>query len=267
MKLPDKPSLEHLKKQAKDLLKNYRAEKAESLERIQKHIKDFSTDKFLLSHAQTVIAREYSFSSWAKLKQHVENIKTKRPKVSARKTFIQDLVNQLLTFSEHHEVEELGQRFAIMPLRDIVAVRDDLVKNNQLSLLVDGLLEGLNHVKPRVRYNCALALDHLADERCTKPLMTLLSDPVARVRRAALHSLSCDACKIMPLADRKNLVNILTDLAFHDPSIRVRREAAYSLGELGDPKTIPVLEKLQGDEDAAIQRTTRSALKRFKNWN
>jgi hypothetical protein len=101
--LPEKPSLEYLKKQAKDLLKDFRSNKTEVLGHIQKHLKDFSeSSRFLLADAQTVIARDYGFPSWAKLKLHIETLEAKKPKTSARKLFIQDLVKQLLAWSKNY---------------------------------------------------------------------------------------------------------------------------------------------------------------------
>lgn len=260
--LPQKPSLEYLKCQAKNLLKSYSSGDAEILKRIQTQLKNFSvSSRFLLADAQLVIAKEYGYSSWTKLKLHVEKLTTKKPKVSARKVFIQELVSQLLTWAQNHESEKLGQRFAMMPARDILAVREAVVNSGQHSLLVDGLLEGLQHAHPRVRYNCAGALDHLADERCTEPLKKLLDDPVARVRRAALHSLSCDACKVAPLPDRDELTEKLIEMALSDSSIRVRRVAADSLAESCDPRALPVLQKLLEENDSLLQRTARIALK------
>jgi hypothetical protein len=264
VQLPKHPSLEYLKSQAKTLLKSYRAGDAEVLRRIQTQLKTFSaSSRFLLADAQFVIAKEYGFSSWTKLKLHVEKV-TKKPKLSKRKVFIQELVTRLLTWSKNHESEQLGHRFSLLPLRDILAVRESVVENNQHSLLVDGLLEGLKHAKPRVRYTCAGALDHLADERCTEPLRHLLNDPVARVRRAALHSLGCDACKISPLPNRDELKDKIIEMATKDSSIRVRRVAAATLAESCDPKALALLQGLAKENDALLQRTARSALKRQK---
>src|SRR5262245_47948561 len=53
--LPDQPNLRHLKDQAKDLLKVGRA--------------------VSIADAQFKIARLYGFSSWPKLKAHVESLK------------------------------------------------------------------------------------------------------------------------------------------------------------------------------------------------
>src|SRR5215475_7876765 len=78
--LPSRPNLEQLKNQAKDLLKAYQSAHAESFQRIQASHPDYSNAdenkirdaKFSLSDAQLVIAREYGFASWPKLKDHVD---------------------------------------------------------------------------------------------------------------------------------------------------------------------------------------------------
>ena len=66
--LPERPDLGQLKKQAKDLLNDIRAGTADALARVPEN--DRAT--FALADAQRVLAREYGFPSWAKLKLHVE---------------------------------------------------------------------------------------------------------------------------------------------------------------------------------------------------
>jgi len=56
--LPPHPNLEHLKKQAKDLLHELKQE----------------NPALQLADAQHAIAREYGFASWPKLKTHVESL-------------------------------------------------------------------------------------------------------------------------------------------------------------------------------------------------
>src|SRR5436190_5381657 len=84
--LPPRANLEQLKKQAKDLVKSHKTGDADALKRIQEHHPDWSkaspsairAAKFSLSGAQLVIAREYGFSSWLKLKEHVASLGTDR---------------------------------------------------------------------------------------------------------------------------------------------------------------------------------------------
>jgi HEAT repeat protein len=114
-----------------------------------------------------------------------------------------------------------------------------------------------------VRYYCALAMDHIADERCVEPLKGLLEDNVPRVRAAALHSLSCEACKVTPLPVPGDLIEILIVKANTDPSIRVRRAAVGSLVEAcSNPRVAKALTELETREtDADIQRQLKRAFK------
>ncbi len=78
--LPQNPSLEHLKYQAKDLLKDHVARKAAVAQRIREfHPRwakasdaDIFSATLRLSDAQLVIAREAGFPSWPRLKRHIE---------------------------------------------------------------------------------------------------------------------------------------------------------------------------------------------------
>lgn len=79
-KLPANPSLEHLRNQAKALLKAHQQSLFEANSRIQGSHPEWSRSSMeqiqsadiSLSDAQWVIAREYGFDSWEKLKHHVE---------------------------------------------------------------------------------------------------------------------------------------------------------------------------------------------------
>lgn len=66
--LPERPDLGQLKKQAKDLLNDIRAQRPEALARVPQN----ELAGFALADAQRILAREYGFPSWAKLKLHVE---------------------------------------------------------------------------------------------------------------------------------------------------------------------------------------------------
>ena len=83
LNLPDRPSLEHLKYQARDLLPALKDGDASAARRIKQHLPKATnltkagilTATFRLNDAQLVIAREYGFESWPKLRQHVESAK------------------------------------------------------------------------------------------------------------------------------------------------------------------------------------------------
>src|SRR5438876_1434419 len=77
--LPKKPHIDVPKREARTLLKGWRAGFPEVLERIGRRHPRFqkadpaaiSAGKFLLNDAQLVIAREYGFSNWAELKERI----------------------------------------------------------------------------------------------------------------------------------------------------------------------------------------------------
>ena len=68
--LPDNPDLGQLKKRAKALLKSVRAGEAEALAQVGPYFGD--PKQIGLQQAQLVIARGHGFSSWTRLKRHVE---------------------------------------------------------------------------------------------------------------------------------------------------------------------------------------------------
>jgi hypothetical protein len=78
LRLPARPSLEQLRKQAKELLRDYRAGSIAAVERLAAIIPRLAdpaqSGDVTLADAQFVLAREYGFENWAKLAHHVETI-------------------------------------------------------------------------------------------------------------------------------------------------------------------------------------------------
>jgi ankyrin repeat protein len=74
--LPAAPSLEQLRKQAKDLLRAHRAGDPEARARVQAH---GPKEPLKLTGAQLVIAREHGFASWPRLRAYVERVATHGP--------------------------------------------------------------------------------------------------------------------------------------------------------------------------------------------
>ena len=70
-KLPQHPRLDHLRNQAKTLLTDSRRGVASAVQRFQEQLPRARRTP-LLADAQLVIAREYGFPSWPKLKRNVE---------------------------------------------------------------------------------------------------------------------------------------------------------------------------------------------------
>ncbi len=104
-KLPSQPSLDHLKYQAKDLLRAHATRDLAIAQKIREFHPRFhsATDleifesKLTLTDAQLTIAREYGFPSWARLKAHIE-----KPTLSSQ-----------LQLPHHERIEDSAFRKAV----------------------------------------------------------------------------------------------------------------------------------------------------------
>lgn len=72
--LPAKPNLEHLKKQAKELLIDFHERKPEAVALFRSFSSSSTPEAAKLADAQHMVARDYGFISWPKLKEHVESL-------------------------------------------------------------------------------------------------------------------------------------------------------------------------------------------------
>ncbi|MBV8534864.1 MAG: ankyrin repeat domain-containing protein, partial [Alphaproteobacteria bacterium] len=79
-RLPDRPNLDYLKKQAKELLRRYRERTPEAMAQFRDFLPaaasrnddEIAALKLRLHDAQSCVARNYGFASWADLKQYVD---------------------------------------------------------------------------------------------------------------------------------------------------------------------------------------------------
>lgn len=71
-RLPQQPSLEQLKKQAKELLERFRASELAAVAEVRQFERKPDPSRFALNDAQRVLARAYGFESWPKLKAFVD---------------------------------------------------------------------------------------------------------------------------------------------------------------------------------------------------
>jgi hypothetical protein len=284
--LPRHPNLDQLKRQAKDLLKAYRAGDERARQLLARHRPRPSGQHFdgrvLLADALLVVAREYGFASWPQLRAHVVMLLAAQRAVAGEPTApageptapagrqarklaqeqrLEAMVDRLMAAARQPDLAQLFPAL-FAPAHDMLAVRAHLVEHGTYTLVIDALLRGVDHPSARTRFLTAQAMDHFADARCVEPLRRLLNDPIPRVRWAALHSLACEACKLEPMPAAEDLVSELVDMALYDPSIKVRRVAAYELGKAcPDARAITALETLLAkDPDRSIRRNALAAL-------
>lgn len=94
--LSDRPHLDQLRRQAKELLDAFRAGDAEAAKEVHAHYRQADRATFALHDAQLVLARAHGFDSWPKLKAFVDGV-TVRPLVDAVREGDLDTVRSMVT--------------------------------------------------------------------------------------------------------------------------------------------------------------------------
>jgi len=167
---------------------------------LQRSLRRDTVERVTLSYAQSVLAATYGFGSWTLLKARVDRLRL---------------------------IEQHASQFSHTFARDFPALRDS--GRVSMELVEDG---ALTHPNPAVRRVCIQLLDHLAAEGTFDVLVRALRDPVARVRRHAVHALGCVRCKGAAL--QGDVVAALLAVVGDDPSDKVKSEARLSLSAFRD---------------------------------
>jgi hypothetical protein len=229
-----RPSLEQLKKLAKELLLAFRRGEPDAQTRLRRWFPDLVDAR--LSQAQLALAREHGFPSWTRL--------------------VAWLSRGEMPTTPEAQVELLGVR----DWRVIGAAKRALADAGPDG--VAAALAALSSSSPRIRRGAADFLDHFADDRCVEKLAELaLGDPVPYVRRVAVHALLCQRCKPAPLT--VDVLPLLLRIAREDPTPRVREEAIWGLAQQGpDPRSVAVLAGiLRDDAHDDVRRVAHKALR------
>ena len=77
-KLPDRPDLGQLKRQAKELLEAFLSGEEKAVGEVNRFYRDADPARFALHDAQLALARSYGYDSWPKLKAYVDGVTVKR---------------------------------------------------------------------------------------------------------------------------------------------------------------------------------------------
>jgi hypothetical protein len=134
--LPNAPSLEYERKEAKALLKQMRAADADALRRVQEAhpvaLRDRQPRDLKLADAQHVIAREYGFASWPRLVEYFEELE--RHRNAPRYNSDDDGIDRFKTFAQSivrrhqrgdpivaRELAHFVPRFFARPIAEILA--------------------------------------------------------------------------------------------------------------------------------------------------
>jgi hypothetical protein len=237
--LPERPSMEHLKGQAKALLRGFLADDPDAQRRVRRFASELqrpaesperARPALRLKDAQHVIAREYAaawkFHSWEDLKSHVDALN------NCTDAFIDQQIARMTrsestsAFNQYRFLGSLGKRILPHLIR--------AMKTNP---------------NPCVRVNCLSFLDHMdfpPDEEFVSVVTAALRDPVPRVRRMAAHTLCCPRCKTVPAALTPEHVTLLVHLSVADEYEKVRKAA--------EPMVLMLAEQTHG---AVVKETLR----------
>jgi hypothetical protein len=250
--LPPRPDLDRLRREAKAL-------------------KAGNPEIRTLAAAQRALARDYGFANWPAMKAAVETsrdladrIAARRARAEAGQARIVALADTLLALARAGDALAIASRPGVgrtigLQVRDRIAADPE-----HWRIVVDALIAGLGHGNPKVRFECAHALDTYADLRARDALAPLIDDPVPRVRWMAMHALACDACKIEAPPFAEAICERIAVHALEDDSIQVRRHAAWQLALCGGPLAVRTLDvMLDREADPAIRRNAMAARRKL----
>jgi len=131
--LPARPNVEHLKSQAKDLLEAHRRGDEEANNRIAESL-PHAREPFALHDAQSVVAREYGFESFAKLCAHVESLAVRtlmagHPNAPLPDSVIQELHRAASSKAKPPPITRAAS-FPLLPLRGTLITMGSVVPIN-----------------------------------------------------------------------------------------------------------------------------------------
>lgn len=127
-RLPSEPNLEQLRKQAKDLLEQYRTGDTTALAEVHQFERVPDPETFALHDAQRVLARSYGYPSWPKLKAFVDGANVARLAAAVKAgdmAQVRALLNarpELVNFDRAGNDEHRALHYAVLR-RDAAMVR------------------------------------------------------------------------------------------------------------------------------------------------
>jgi ankyrin repeat protein len=191
-RLPPRPNLEQLRKQAKDLLVRYRTEDAAAIVEVQAFEHKPDPLSFALNDAQRVLARAYGYESWSRLKAFVDGVNVQElaeavkagdmPKVRILLEARPELVGKDMGPSNEHR----ALHYAVLR-RDAAMVR----------LLLEAGADARKGIFPHRDATSALAI---ARDREYREIVAAIEDSEKTRRK----EMSCPNATLSPVQDQIN---------------------------------------------------------------
>ena len=198
-RLPQQPNLEQLRKQAKDLLEQYRSGDSSATAEIQQFERNPDPSTFALNDAQRILARAYGYESWRKLKAFVdganiagfvEAVKTSNLKqVQSMLVSRPELIGMDMAESDEHR----ALHYAVLR-RDVAMVR----------LLMQAGADARKGIWPHRDATSALTI---ARDREYREVTAAIEDEEQRRRK----EMSCPNSTISPLQDQISAAIVQND--------------------------------------------------------
>ena len=191
-KLPAQPSLEQLRKQAKDLLEQFRAGEATAVAEVRTFERDPDPHSFALHDAQRVLARAYGYASWPKLKAFVDGDNAKELGAAVQRgdfARVRALLHarpELIGMDMSENNEHRALHYAVLR-RDSAMVR----------LLMEAGADAHKGIWPHRDATTALTIAH---DRGYGEIVSVIEEE----ERARREELSCPNATVSPVQDQIN---------------------------------------------------------------
>lgn len=189
-RLPQQPNLEQLRKQAKDLLAQYRAGEPGAVDEVQRFEREPNADSFALNDAQRVLARAYGFASWPRLKAFVDGVNVHQL-ADAAKAGDLERARALLSARPELAQMDLAENNEHRALHFAVLRRDPAMTR----VLMEAGADARQGIYPHRDATAALAI---AREREYGDIVAVIEEVESERRRA----LSCPNATISPVQDQ-----------------------------------------------------------------
>jgi ankyrin repeat protein len=191
-RLPPQPSIEQLRKQAKELLEQYRAGHPDAIAEVNRFERTPDPAVFALSDAQRVLARAYGYESWPKLKAFVDGANVDRL-AEAVKAGDLDQVRMLLRARPELVGMDMAENNEHRALHYAVLRRNDPM----VRLLMEAGADAWKGIFPHRDATSALAI---AKDRDYTDIVAVI-EQVEQQRR---ESLSCPNATVSPVQEQIN---------------------------------------------------------------
>src|SRR5579871_2631448 len=189
-RLPAEANLEQLKKQAKDLLDEFRSGQPGAVAEVKLFERDPDPARFALNDAQRVVARAYGYESWTKLKAFVDGANIKSL-AEAVKTGNLDRARTLLRARPELSGMDMSENDEHRALHYAVFRRDAAL----VRLLMEAGADAHKGIWPHRDATTAFTI---AKERGYDDIVAVIE----RVERERREALSCPNATVSPIQDQ-----------------------------------------------------------------